>query len=273
MKKMLRTLAVVFALFAAIIVAAPTNAEAAHSHSWKLTKTVKATCKKTGYKQYKCTGCGKTKKVTIKKTSHTYKLTASKAATTKSNGYKKYTCTCCKATKTTTIKVKAVTGTAASVQCKEADTFKVDTKDRTYTVKTSKGTKKVTGHFDSAMEKQLVNLLNSYRKSKGLNTLTAKKVLGTAADTRATEITVLFSHTRPNGTKWSTVSKYLAGENIACGYSNAASLMNAWKNSASHNANMLYANYKTIGISVFAEKTVINGITTYTYYAVQSFGR
>jgi len=38
------------------------------------------------------------------------------------------------------------------------------------------------------------------------------------------------------------------GENIAAGISSASSAFNLWKNSSGHNANMLSANYTTIGI-------------------------
>ena len=47
------------------------------------------------------------------------------------------------------------------------------------------------------------------------------------------------------------------------------SFMNGWKNSPSHNANMLNGSFKAIGISVFAAKTAYG----YTYFAVQNFGR
>jgi len=57
------------------------------------------------------------------------------------------------------------------------------------------------------------------------------------------------------------------GENIAAGYSTAAAVFEAWKKSSGHNANMLKAEFKVIGISL----KVVPG-TTYTYYWTTDFG-
>jgi len=273
MMRRIRTVAAMVFIMAAVMLMGGMSAEAACKHSYKLISTTKATCTKNGKKVYKCRKCGKKKNTTIKAAGHKYVLKSSKKATKTANGYKKYKCSKCKATKKVTIKLTASASSKASVASKTPDTYKVDTEDRTYTIDLGNGkTTKTTGHFDSAMEKKLVTLLNTYRKSKGLKTLATRKVLGDIADTRSTESSIYFSHTRPNGTKCFTVSELLGGENIACGYSNPNSLMTAWKNSKTHNENMLYKSFVTIGISVFANKMTQYGITSYLYYAAQSFG-
>ena len=59
------------------------------------------------------------------------------------------------------------------------------------------------------------------------------------------------------------VSYRTAGENIAYGQSTPQQVMNAWMNSSGHRANILNANYTTIGVGY----TVING----TAYWAQLF--
>ncbi|MCI6172749.1 MAG: CAP domain-containing protein [Clostridiales bacterium] len=129
--------------------------------------------------------------------------------------------------------------------------------------------RQITGHYDAQMSMQLVRLINKYRTSHRRAALATTRTLTKAAMTRSKEITVVFNHVRPNGTSCFTVSSAVSGENIAAGYTDAQRFMNGWKNSPSHNANMLNGSFKAIGISVFAVKTAYG----YTYFAVQNFGR
>lgn len=89
--------------------------------------------------------------------------------------------------------------------------------------------------------------------------------LNRAAQVRAEEIVRKFSHTRPDGSKWSTVSKSAYGENIAKGQRTADKVMAAWLTSSGHRANMLRASYGSIGVCAY----VYNGVT----YWVQLFGK
>ncbi len=63
-----------------------------------------------------------------------------------------------------------------------------------------------------------------------------------------------FSHTRPNGNSCFSILGELgisyggAGENIAAGYGSAASVVNGWKNSSGHYANMVNAGFNKIGV-------------------------
>ncbi len=57
------------------------------------------------------------------------------------------------------------------------------------------------------------------------------------------------------------------GENIAAGFADAASTFNQWKNSPSHNSNMLSSNYAVIGIG-----RVYNSGATYRWYWTTDFG-
>ncbi len=116
---------------------------------------------------------------------------------------------------------------------------------------------------------QVVALVNAERTKQGLSALTIDTKVQQAALVRAKESAQSFSHTRPNGSSFSTalteagVSYRTAGENIAYGQSTPQQVMNAWMNSSVHRANILNANYTTIGVGY----TVING----TAYWAQLF--
>ena len=116
---------------------------------------------------------------------------------------------------------------------------------------------------------QVVALVNAERAKQGLSALTIDTKVQQAALVRAKESAQSFSHTRPNGSSFSTalteagVSYRTAGENIAYGQSTPQQVMNAWMNSSVHRANILNANYTTIGVGY----TVING----TAYWAQLF--
>lgn len=94
--------------------------------------------------------------------------------------------------------------------------------------------------------------INRERKAVGLAELVWDDELAAAADVRAKEITVSFSHTRPNGSEWWTVNeKTVYGENLAKGYQNAESVMKAWMDSPEHKDNILYPGFRKVGIAVY----------------------
>ena len=128
----------------------------------------------------------------------------------------------------------------------------------------AKNTQDVTGtcEYDKAYE--VLKLVNKERKSRGLNELTMDKDLLEAAMLRAAEITVSFSHTRPNGEKCFSASEKMYGENIAYGYGTSDYVMEAWMNSPGHKSNILSNDYRSIGIGVFYKGEV--------RYWVQCFG-
>lgn len=125
-------------------------------------------------------------------------------------------------------------------------------------------TQNVTGmcEYDKAYE--VLDIVNKKRKANGQDKLVMDKELLEAAMMRAAEITVLFSHDRPNGQSWSSVSDKVYGENIAYGYGTAKHVMTGWMNSPGHKANILNGDYQSVGIGVFYK----DGIR----YWVQCFG-
>ena len=101
---------------------------------------------------------------------------------------------------------------------------------------------------------EMLALVNRERASKGIAPLKWDTELEGSAVTRAAETSIMFSHTRPNGSDCFTAfpsGLYAAGENIAMGFSSAQDTFNQWKNSSGHYANMMSANFTHIGISCF----------------------
>lgn len=126
-----------------------------------------------------------------------------------------------------------------------------------------------TGSMQGDFASQVAALVNAERAKYGLSALTVDTNVQQAALVRAKETAQSFSHTRPNGSSFSTalteagVSYRTVGENIAYGQTTPQQVMNAWMNSSGHRANILNANYTTIGVGY----TVING----TAYWAQLF--
>ena len=116
---------------------------------------------------------------------------------------------------------------------------------------------------------QVAALVNAVRAQNGLAALTVDAKVQRAAQVRATETAQSFSHTRPNGSSFSTalteagVTYRTAGENIAYGQSTPQAVVDAWMNSSGHRANILSSSYTTIGVGY----TVVNG----TAYWAQLF--
>ena len=111
---------------------------------------------------------------------------------------------------------------------------------------------------------QVVELVNAERAKVNLPALTMTTRLNEAALVRAKETVQSFSHTRPNGSSFSTVLKENgisfqgAGENIAWGQRTPEQVVNAWMNSEGHRANILNPRYTSIGVGYY-----LNGATPY----------
>ena len=106
----------------------------------------------------------------------------------------------------------------------------------------------------NAYAKQVVNLVNAEREKAGLPALKIHTKAESAALLRAKEIEKSFSHTRPDGSDFSTaltlagINFQSAGENIAYGQKTPVSVMNDWMNSSGHRANILNANFTSIAV-------------------------
>ena len=121
------------------------------------------------------------------------------------------------------------------------------------------------GQSMTSMAAEVIRQVNEERAKYGLEPLTVNAQLTSAACVRANEIVELFSHTRPDGSSWSTVSSAAMGENIAKGQSSADRVMAAWMSSEGHRANILRESFGSIGVCALK----VNGVI----YWVQLFGR
>lgn len=126
-------------------------------------------------------------------------------------------------------------------------------------------TMSTTGFAQNNTEAEVIAKVNQIRVANGLNSLRYDASLEGAADVRANESTVRFSHTRPDGSDWYTVNPDLMyGENLADGYNTADAVVNAWMASPAHKANILKPDFTTVAVST----TVKDGKT----YWAQEFG-
>jgi len=117
----------------------------------------------------------------------------------------------------------------------------------------------------TSLSGEVVRQVNQERARRGLGALRVSAELSRAARVRANEITRKFSHTRPDGSAWRTVSSDAYGENIAMGQRTADKVMAAWMTSSGHRANILRASYGSIGVCA----VVSGGVT----YWAQLFGK
>ena len=133
----------------------------------------------------------------------------------------------------------------------------------TYNGTTSQLTPEATQNINkySAQINEVVRITNTYRSEVGAQPLTIDATLNKIASVRALEIgwANKFSHTRPDGTQWSTAfadfglkqgTILVMGENIAYGYTTAASVSAGWKNSEGHYKNMIDSQFNKIGVGV-----------------------
>ena len=106
----------------------------------------------------------------------------------------------------------------------------------------------------SAFAAEVLRLVNEERAKAGLAALQGGPAsLDAAANLRAQEISVSFSHSRPDGSSCFTVlngiSYAACGENIASGQATPAQVMAGWMNSPGHRANIL-GSYNRLGVGV-----------------------
>ena len=112
---------------------------------------------------------------------------------------------------------------------------------------------------------QAVYETNIERARYGLSALRVDPALTAAARIRAQEIVEKFSHTRPDGSRWKTVSDVAYAENIARGQKTPDKAVAAWMTSDGHRRNILREGYGSIGVACIRAGSV--------YYWVQLFGK
>jgi uncharacterized protein YkwD len=113
---------------------------------------------------------------------------------------------------------------------------------------------------ETTAEQAIVNAVNTVRQMNGLAPLTVNTKLVEAARIHASDMARLdqMAHTLPGAAlptledraNYVGYNYSILGENIAYGYSDTGSVMNAWMNSPGHRANILSAGYQEIGIGI-----------------------
>ena len=115
------------------------------------------------------------------------------------------------------------------------------------------------------LSQDALSLCNEMRRKEGLPALSWSDSLANCAVVRAEESSLLWSHTRPDGSDWWTVnSSIMFGENLGKGYDTSSQIVDAWMNSQSHKENVMDPELKTCGIAIYEQ----NGV----YYWAQEFG-
>lgn len=107
----------------------------------------------------------------------------------------------------------------------------------------------------SDFDAKFLCLINSYRLSKGKAALTTDPTLTAVALKYSAymESANFFSHVAPDGTHYfercAALGTTCHGENLAKGFNSAQNLFDMWRNSPSHNQNML-GPYTKIGLGI-----------------------
>lgn len=108
--------------------------------------------------------------------------------------------------------------------------------------------------------------VNRVREEVGLSPLTWSDDLARAADIRAGEIIETFSHTRPDGTTFRTISSLADAENIIRGpHSNGYEMMEKWMDSEGHKANILWPDLRIIGVATRRTEMGDTGVQLFGY--------
>ena len=112
----------------------------------------------------------------------------------------------------------------------------------------------VTSNNHSAKANELLTLINTERAKKGLAAFTLDTSVQSAAMQRVAECSVLFSHTRPNGQNYLTLSGFTGTQRTECisaGSIHASEVLAEWMASANDKKALLSSSsYKSAGIMV-----------------------
>lgn len=106
---------------------------------------------------------------------------------------------------------------------------------------------------------ETIRRINKERRKYGYASFDRNPLLMAAAQKRAKELSKKFSHTRPNGTKWTSAisMKYdfsRAAENIARDFATPQQTVDAWMGRASTKAKIISKQYNEIGVGVYLGK-------------------
>ncbi len=241
-------------------------------HNYVETSRVEATCEKDGSITYTCDhdGCEDSYTETIKATGHTEgEWVETKAAELGVEGEESLCCAYC----------------GEVLDTRTTDMLLTDGTDSVYYICTGYENgepvmEMVIGHFDTEAAELIAEQVNELRAENGiaeLTIVTGDASLQNLANVRALEMTYSYTHVRPTESL-SISNTWSVGENIAMmtgfnGFTYTSTFLGnnfykIWYQSSAHLENMKRTTYKSMAVSVFAEKL---GKKYYNYYAVQNF--
>lgn len=122
-----------------------------------------------------------------------------------------------------------------------------------------KANPEVLGISYSISQGELVNLVNQQRAANGLSALSENAALDDAARRKAADMLAknYWAHFAPDGSTspWTFIkdagySYTYAGENLAKGFTDPTSVVNAWMNSPTHRDNLLSSKYNDVGFAI-----------------------
>jgi len=114
-------------------------------------------------------------------------------------------------------------------------------------------------HDLAVLAEEVLRLTNAERSRLGLQALNGSPTLDGLAAIRARELLIEFSHTRPDGRRFSTVFTdnniefQYVGENLAGGQSSPAEVVRAWIASEEHYENIKDPDFGNLGVSILID--------------------
>ena len=111
---------------------------------------------------------------------------------------------------------------------------------------------------EASSEDDVLAMMNVVRESVGLEAFTMDEGLQDIAEIRASECAQKFSHIRPNGKAWYTVSNLTNGENLAHAVNSTQqkpeNVVYAWTLSPKHYANLVRSSFTSVGIAYYCNE-------------------
>ena len=108
---------------------------------------------------------------------------------------------------------------------------------------------------EASSEDDVLAMMNAVRESAGLEAFTMDEDLQDIAEIRGSECAQKFSHIRPNGKAWYTVSNLTNGENLAHAVNSTQqkpeNVVYAWTLSPKHYANLVRSSFTSVGIAYY----------------------
>jgi len=113
--------------------------------------------------------------------------------------------------------------------------------------------------MQKSYENKTIRLINKERRKYGYASFDKNPLLQSAAQKRAKELAKKFSHTRPNGYKWTSAISMdydfvRAAENIGRDFASPQQVVDAWMKHSSTKSKIIGKNYREIGVGVYLSR-------------------